>query len=145
MTDTPAQCCNSKRKLPRSTFSISTICNYWKFFAFSFIQRYIDTFLCTQHHKCKDTTTYQRLGHNSLMWYTGLPVRHSLPNPIVVWTNEMTCSLSSLITKLSYMFSHWSRPQLGLAIHAIMRGWVHCTQFQQNSLISGHVFDVNLL
>ena len=93
----------------------------------------------------KDITTCQRLGYNSLMWYTGLLVRHGLPNLIVVCTNERTCSLSSAITKLSYMFSHWSRPHLGLAIHAIMRGWVHCTQFQQNSLISGHVFDVNLL
>ena len=38
------------------------------------------------------------------------------------------------------MFFHWSRPQLGFAIHAILRGWVNCTQFQQKMLISGHVF-----
>ena len=69
------------------------------------------------------------------MWCTGLPVRHSLPNPIVV----CTCSLSSVIIKLSYMFSHWFRPHVGLAIHANLRGWVNCTQFQQNLLISGHV------
>ena len=88
----------------------------------------------------KDITAYQRLGYNSLMWYTGLPVQHGLPNPIVVCTNERTGSLSSVIAKPSYMFSHWSRPHVGLAIYAIMRGWVNCTQFQQNSLISGHVF-----
>ena len=76
------------------------------------------------------------------MWYTGLPLRHSLPNPIVVCTNNRTCSLSSVIAKLSYMFSHWSRPHVCLAIHAILRGWVSCTQFQQNSLTSGHVFDI---
>ena len=29
---------------------------------------------------------------------------------------------------------------MGLAIHAILRGWVSCTQFQQKALISGHVF-----
>ena len=88
-------------------------------------------------------TAYQQLGYNSLMWYTGLPLRHSLPNPIVVCTNDRTCSLSSVIAKLSYMFSHWSRPHVCLAIYAILRGWVSCTQFQQNWLISGHVFAVN--
>ena len=61
----------------------------------------------------------------TIMRYARLPVRHGLPNQIVV------C--------LSYNFSHWSRPHVGLAFHAIMRGWVNCTQFQQNSLISGHV------
>ena len=44
------------------------------------------------------------------------------------------------------MFSHWFRPHMGLAIHAIMKGWVNCTQYQQKSLISGYVFSgsVNL-
>ena len=77
----------------------------------------------------KDMTAYQRLGYNSLMWCTGLPARHSLPNPIVV----CTCSLSSVIIKLSYMFSHWFTPHVGLAIHANLRGWVNCTQFVRPS------------
>ena len=34
---------------------------------------------------------------------------------------------------------------MGLAIHAILRGWVSCTQFQQNSLISGHVFAITFM
>ena len=74
------------------------------------------------------------------MGYTGLPLRHSLPNPIVVYTNDRTRSLGSVIAKLSYMFSHWSRPHVCLAIRAILRCWVSCTQFHQNSLISGLVF-----
>ena len=79
--------------------------------------------------------TYQRLGYNSLIWHTGFPVQHGLPNPIVVWTIERSDRLSSVIAKPSYMFFHWSRPHVGLAFHAIMRGWVSCTQFQQNSLV----------
>ena len=29
---------------------------------------------------------------------------------------------------------------MGLAIRAILRGWVNCTKFQRYSLVSGHVF-----
>ena len=34
----------------------------------------------------------------------------------------------------------WVQLNHVLEIQAFMRGWVSCTQFQQNSLISGHVF-----
>ena len=47
-----------------------------------------------------DMTTFQRLGYNSHIRYTGLPVWHGLPNPIVFCTNERICSLSSVIKKL---------------------------------------------
>ena len=70
----------------------------------------------------KAIIAYQRLGYDSLTLYTGLHVQHGLPNPIVVSINARTCSLSSAIAKPSYMFSHWSRPHVGLAIYAIMRG-----------------------
>ena len=106
----------------------------------SFLDPYLVPPMPLKLRHCKYISAYQPLEYNSLMWYTWLPVRHGLPNPIVVCTNERTCSLSSVITKLSYMFSHWFRPHVGLAIHANLRGWVNCTQFQQNSLISGHVF-----
>ena len=49
----------------------------------------------------------QRHDRLSMAWvqlthgYTGLPVRHGLPNPIVVCTNEKACSLCSVIPVLS--------------------------------------------
>ena len=55
----------------------------------------------------KDNRGYQhstRLSRNLLLlgFVCGelLPVRHGAPNPIVVWTNERTCCLSSVIAKL---------------------------------------------
>ena len=90
------------------------------------------------HLSFKDKTTHQRLGYNSLMWYTGLPVRHGLPNPIVVCTNERTRSLSSVIAKVSYVLFYWSRP------HAIIRGWVSSSCFLQILLITGYVLGKNL-
>ena len=63
-------------------------------------------------------------------------VQHGLPNPILICTNKRTNSLSSVIAKPSHKFSHWPRPHVGLAFPAIMRGWVNCTQLQQNSLIA---------
>ena len=56
---------------------------------------------------------------------SGLTVWHGLPNPIMVFTNERTCSLS-----LSCMFFHWSRPQWGLSIHAFLRGCVMVPYFK---------------
>ena len=76
----------------------------------------------------------------SYMWYTRLPVRHGLPNPIVVCTNERRCSKDLWLQSLSYTFFHWSRPHVGLATPAFLRGWVSSVQFQQNWLIGGHVF-----
>ena len=80
------------------------------------------------------------LGTTLLVWYTRLPVPRGLPNPIFVCTNKRTCSFSSVIASISYKFFHWSRPHVGLAIRAILRGWVNCTKFQRYSLVSGHVF-----
>ena len=74
------------------------------------------------------------------MWYTGLPLRHGLPKPIVVCTTENTCSKALWLQSLSYTFFHWSRPHVGLATPAFLRGWVSSIQFQQNWLIGGHVF-----
>ena len=92
----------------------------------------------------KNITAYQRLGYNSLMWYTGLPVRHGLPNPILAWTNERTHTLSSVIAKLSYVLFYWSRPHVALAIHAIMRGWVSSSYFLQIVLISAKIMQKHI-
>ena len=55
-------------------------------------------------------------------WYTGLPVRHSLQNTIVVCTNERACSLNSVIAALSNMCCHWSNlKQFGLAFNNVLR------------------------
>ena len=54
-------------------------------------------------------------------WYTGLPIRHSLQNTIVVCTNERACSLNSVIAALSNMCWHWSHlKQFGLAGNSIV-------------------------
>ena len=95
-------------------------------------------------------TTYQRLVYNSLMWYTGLPLMHRLPNTRVVWTNGRTCSLALRSQSLSYVSCHWCRQQLGLASYAVEE--VLCITFTFTShervvpkpLISGHVFEENL-
>ena len=75
----------------------------------------------------------------ALLWYTGLPVRHGLPNPMMVCTNERTRSISPVIAKLSYVLFYWSKPHAALAIHAIMRGWVSRSYFLQLLLISSYV------
>ena len=62
-----------------------------------------------------------------------------LPNPIVVCTNERTCSLSSVIAMLSYVLFYWSKPHVALVILAVMRGWVSSLYFLQMLLISGYV------
>ena len=47
-------------------------------------------------------------------------VRYQKPNQIACgWTNGRTCNLMLRSQNLSYMLSHWCRPPLGLASHAV--------------------------
>ena len=47
-----------------------------------------------------------------LAYHMRLPVRHGLP--ILVCTNEKTCSKVLWLQSLSYNFFHWSRPHVGV-------------------------------
>ena len=69
-------------------------------------------------------------------WYTGLPVRHSLQNPIVVCTNEKACSLNSVIAALSNMGCHWlNLKQFGLAFNNVLRRELVVSLYSQSHIL----------
>ena len=69
----------------------------------------------------KDIIAYQRLGYDSLTWYTGLPVWQGLSKPIVVCTNEKACSLNSVITAVTCSSIGPYHKQFGLVVNNGLR------------------------
>ena len=94
------------------------------------------------HSISKDMNTSQQLGYNLRRHFScdTQDFLYSKPDCCLhQWENmlHVTCCLSSVIAKLMLHVLPLVQTTL---FHTILRGWVNCTQFQQNSLKSGLVF-----